>query len=328
MARRAGHLAVVLRSRFDRRLGFESLEDRRLLSVDLVSKAAIPSGTASGDSFVYTNSISANGRYVAFTSSASNVVSGIAVSPGVQNVYRFDRVTGDVELVSINSAGTGSGNASSNDAVISADGSVVAFTSIATNLSPLDTNSSRDVYARNLTTNTTYLVSVNSTGTGGGNGTSSGQVISADGNVVAFTSLATNLSPFNTHSIVDVYARNLSTGTTYLVSINSMGTGSGNGVSSVPVISADGKVVAFSSSATNLSPLATTVHNFHIYARNLATNTTYLVDVSSAGTTGGNGYGAGGYVISADGNVVAFHSDATNLSPLDTNSNVRRIRGI
>ena len=260
-------------------------------------------------------SISADGRYVAFASAAPNLVSGIAVSPGVWNVYRYDRVTGQIELVSIDSAGTGSGNAASGGAVISADGNVVAFESFATNLSPLDTNSTEDVYARNLTSNTTYLVSINSAGTGGGNGDSVLNVISPDGSVVVFDSTATNLSSLDTSSIQDIYARNLTTNTTYLVSVDSSETAGGNGHSYAPVISSDGSVVAFNSYASNLSPLDTN-NTGDVFARNLTTGTTYLVSVNAADTASGNVTSVG-CAISADGNVVAFSSSATNLSPMD-----------
>jgi hypothetical protein len=138
-----------------RLLRFETLEDRRMLSADLVSKAAFPSLSASGTSGV----VSANGRYVAFVSGAETLTS-LDNYPGYQNVYRFDRVTGEVELVSVDSAGTGRGAGTSENPAISADGNVVVFSSTAANLHPLDTNSTPDIFARNLTTGVTYLVSV------------------------------------------------------------------------------------------------------------------------------------------------------------------------
>jgi outer membrane protein assembly factor BamB len=187
-----------------RRLRFEPLEDRRLLSVDLVSKAAFPSYSAGGST---TSVLSANGRYVAFAS--NETLTGIGTTPGLQNIYRFDRDTGELVLVSVNSAGTGSGNGTSGGPAISADGNVVVFQSSASNLHPLDTDSGSDVFARNLATGTTYLVSVNSASTGSGNGTSDGPVVSADGNVVAFYSTSSNLHPLDTVTGTDVFARNL-----------------------------------------------------------------------------------------------------------------------
>src|SRR5690348_12216168 len=88
-----------------RSLRFELFEDRRMLSVDLVSKSAFPSFSAGGGPL---SVVSSNGRYVAFVDTAT--LTDVSTTPGVQNIYRFDRVTGDVLLVSINVAGTGSGN--------------------------------------------------------------------------------------------------------------------------------------------------------------------------------------------------------------------------
>ncbi len=296
-----------------RLLRFETFEDRRMLSVDLVSKAAFPSFSAGGGP---SSVVSANGRYVAFVDAAT--LTGVSTTPGVQNIYRFDRATGGVVLVSVNSAGTGSGNRDSINPVISADGNVVAFSSSASNLNPLDTNNTSDIFARNLSTGTTFLVSVNSTGTGGGNGVSDLPVVSADGNVVAFRSGSTNLNPLDTNSFQDIFARNLSAATTYLVSVNSAGTGGEIGSVDSPVISADGNVVAFRSHASNLSPLKTSGAYYDIFARNLTTNMTRLVSINSAGTSSGN-EDSDSPVLSSDGSMVAFRSDASNLVSADSN---------
>jgi Tol biopolymer transport system component len=301
-----------------RPLRFEPLEDRRLLSVDLVSRAVVPSATGWGDSSISPNALSADGRYAVFISDASNLASGVAIASGVQNIYRFDRVTGEVLLVSVNAAGTASGNGASTNPVISADGNVVAFQSDANNLHPLDTNSDEaDVFARNLATNTTHLVSINAAGTGSGNRASINPVISADGNVVAFLSSSSNLHTLDTSLLSDFFARNLATGTTYLVSVDSTGTGGGNSnvpIDSKPVISADGTVVAFQSTASNLHVLDNDT-GLDIFARNFATGTTHLVSINTTGTESGKGFSYNP-VISADGNVVAFESLASNLHSL------------
>ena len=301
-----------------RTLRFEPLEDRRLLSVDLVTKAAISPVTAWGNSSISPNALSADGRYTVFSSDASNLVSGVAIASGVQNIYRFDRVTGEVLLVSVNAAGTASGNGASINPVISADGSVVAFQSDANNLHPLDTNSDKaDVFARNLATNTTHLVSIDAAGTGSGNRASINPAISADGNLVAFLSSSSNLHTLDTSLLSDFFARNLATGTTYLVSVDSTGTGGGNSnvpTYSKPVINSDGTVVAFQSTASNLHVLDND-SGLDIFARNLATGTTHLVSVNKTGTESGKGFSYNP-VISADGNVIAFESLASNLHGL------------
>jgi hypothetical protein len=168
--------------------------------------------------------------------------------------------------VSANAAGTGTGNRSSYTPAISADGSVVVFSSSATDLITLsETNSTWDVFARNLETGTTQLVSINSTGNGSGNRGSGNVVpnaslaISADGNMVAFQSFASDLTALSdANNRLDVFTRNLQTGATHLISVNSAGNGSGGGDPSFGgpsvalAISADGCVVAFSSSASDL----------------------------------------------------------------------------
>ena len=279
--------------------------------------SGLESVTANGESDFYQGKISADGRYVAFVSSAPNLVNGLHFDAGIANVYRFDRVTGQVELVSVNSAGTGGGNAGSFEVSISADGNKIAFRSGASDLNALDQQDhGYHIYVRNMLTQTTDLVSINEFGTGGGYAYSLNPVISADGGTVAFVSRSRYLDPLDNNTTYDVYARNLITGTTKLVSVNAAGTGRGNGVSQSPDISADGSVVTFWSEAGNLHPLDTDSDG-DVFARNLITNTTYLVSVNSTGTGSGN-YESGSPHISADGNVIAFSSSATNLSELDT----------
>ena len=120
-----------------------------------------------------------------------------------------------------------------------------------------DTNgTTNDVFVRDLQLGTTTLVSVNRFGTGSGNGSSFGPVISADGRFVAFGSAASDLVANDTNGATnDVFVRDLQLGTTTLVSINRFGTGSGNSFSggpAGPVISADGRFVAIQSAASDL----------------------------------------------------------------------------
>jgi Tol biopolymer transport system component len=240
----------------------EFLEDRTLLaSVQLVSAAHpdLLSEGANGSLDEYSNSynadwrnpISADGRYVVFRSSVTNLVSGLDIEP-VSNIYRFDRLTGEVLLVSVNKDGTGSANGTCGHPTISADGSVVAFQSAASNLHLLDTDTTGDVFVRDLKTGTTHLISVNKDGNGSGNNSSYRPVLSSDGSVVAFASTASNLHLLDTDTVWDTFARDLNTGTTYLISVNKDGTGSGNRSSGSGTFSADGSVVAFRSTADNL----------------------------------------------------------------------------
>ena len=275
------------------------------------------------------------------------------------DVYVRNLVTNTTYLVSVNIAGTGGGNSVSGPPVVSADGQVVAFTSRASNLTALaNTNGNSEIFARNLTTNTTYLVSVNSSGTAGANGFSTAPWISADGSVVAYQTGATDVLAgiSDTNGLRDVYARNVITGTTYLVSINSAGTGTGNSNSGQAIaISPDGSRVFFSSHDSDLTGdvtngvgvfernlitgstsliasgavnvsisadgnVAAFERDGNIFALNLATDTTDLVSVNRAGTGRGDANsGDDGVVMSADGSVVAFASDAGNLVNRDFN---------
>jgi hypothetical protein len=142
-------------------------------------------------------------------------------------------------------------------------------------------------------------------------------VISADGTVVAFRTTY-SLSPLDTGPF-SIYAHNLVTNTTVLVSVNSAGA-SGNGYSTNPSISADGNIIVFHSQATNLNSLKTNGSYDDVFARNLFTGTTYLLSSNVDGTGSGNEDSPYGLGVSADGRVVVFLSDASNLVQGDTNS--------
>jgi Tol biopolymer transport system component len=140
----------------------------------------------------------------------------------------------------------------SDDPALSADGRYVAFSSEASNLVPGDTNDTYDVFVRDQQTGTTSRVSVSGTGEQGSD-YSYDPAISADGRYVTFASGAWNLVPGDTNDTTDVFVRDRRTGTTGRVSVS--GTGEqGNGESFSPVLSADGRYVAFDSDASNLVP--------------------------------------------------------------------------
>jgi Tol biopolymer transport system component len=255
-------------------------------------------------------SISADGRYVAFNSEASNLVSGD--TNGTTDVFLHDRQTGQTTRVSVASDGT-QGNSPAYRPSISADGRYVAFESYASNLVSGDTNSTWDVFVHVQQTGQTLRVSVASDGTQG-SGLSFYPSFSADGRYVAFISEASNLVSGDTNGTRDIFVHG-QTGQTTRVSVASEGA-EGNGVSEVPSISADGRYVAFVSNASNLVS-GDTNSIWDVFVHDRQTGQTIRVSVASDGTQGN-----GSSIlpsISADGRYVAFESDASNLVSGDTN---------
>ena len=276
--------------------------------------------------------VSANGRFVVFESFGFNLVPLGPNSRG--NIYHRDLQTGVTTLVSVNLSGADGGNGDSQNPAISADGRYVAFESRANNLVANDTNTWSDVFVRDMQTGITTLVSVNSAGTGSGNLESIKPTISANGRVVVFQSLASNLSSIDTNNTLDVFARDLQTGTTHLVSCNVGCTASGNNFSvtaNVPKdkapranISNDGRIVVFESHATNLVTIPMAPNGFtEVFARDLQAGTTTLVSVNMQGTMSVGGQVP---VISGDGRYVVFQSSAPDITANDTGTGLDLFR--
>jgi Tol biopolymer transport system component len=284
------------------------VRDRTAGTTTRVSKS---SAGVEGNDYSDSPSISADGRYVAFESLATNLVSGD--TNGAYDIFVRDRTAGTTTLVSKNSAGV-EGDSGSYSASISADGRYVTFQSSATNLVSGDTNGMGDIFVRDRQTGTTYLVSRDSAGVEG-NGYSDSPSISADGRYVAFYSGSTNLVTGDSNGYNDIFVRDRQTGTTTRVSKSSAGV-EGDGHSSNPSISSDGRYVTFESMATNLVS-GDTNGKRDIFVRDRQTGTTYLVSRNSAGVEGdGQSYNPS---ISADGGYVTFDSGSTNLVSGDTN---------
>ncbi|MBD2772309.1 TolB family protein [Iningainema tapete] len=287
-------------------------------SFDII-RLSVDSNGIQGNRSSGPSSISADGRYVAFTSSASNLVANDTNNSS--DVFVRDTVNNTTTLVSVDSNGI-QGNGSSGSSSISADGRYVAFTSRASNLVPNNTNrilNNLGVLVRDTVNNTTTLVSVDSNGIQG-NEDSFMLSISADGQYVAFQSSANNLVPNDTNGNSDIFVRDTVNNTTTRVSVDSNGI-QGNGISNSPSISADGRYVAFSSFSTNLVLNDTNGRlNDDIFVRDIINNTTTLVSVDSNGIQGNSSSFFPS--ISADGRYIAFSSFASNLVPNDTNNNI------
>ena len=237
---------------------------------------------------------------------------------------------GTTERVSVASDGTQADNISGRRGAptSSADGRLVAFDSLASNLVPGDANGFDDVFVRDRATGTTQRVSVASDGTQGNN-ISSSPAISGDGRFVAFVSNASNLVPGDTSGVRDIFVHDRATGTTQRVSVSSSGA-QGNGASGgsgatndvatiAPAISADGRFVAFESLASNLVP-GDTNGTRDVFVHDLQTATTERVSV------GGNKQQANSFSnpesINGDGRFVVFTSFASNLVKGDTNQQI------
>ena len=279
------------------------VHDRQTGATEIVS---VSSGGRQGEGFSSGPAINHDGRFVAFDSDAANLVQGD--QNGTTDVFRHDRDTGETILVSVSSSG-GQGDSSSHAPAISADGRFIVFHANSS-LAPEDTNQQTDVYVRDVQAGTTALVSIGFDGSAGNN-TSFIQDISGDGRFVAFVSDSTNLIPNDVEDFeANVYVRDLLTGTTELVSVGSDGTRANVGFFDRPSISADGRYVAFSTTAS-LVPQDTRQFSLDIYLRDRQAGTTELISVNSDEVPG-NGRSEGPSV-SADGRFVSFQSDSSNI---------------
>jgi len=257
-------------------------------------------------------SISADGRFVAFDSYASNLVFGD--TNGVEDVFVFDRQTGTVERVSVTDVGQ-QPNGNCYSPSISGDSNLVAFVSSASNMVfGGSLVGIPQVYLRDRRNGTTVLVSGVGFGSAG-NGFSDSPSISADGQFVAFTSFANNLVSNDGNFARDIFLSTVRTGLIERVSVDSQGN-QGNGDSTSPSISGDGRWVAFASAATNLIPSDGNIFQ-DIFLHDRLTRETSLVSVSSLGVEADSA--SGDPAISKDGTAVAFASLASNLVVRDTN---------
>jgi len=209
-----------------------------------VSTAGVQANNETHDS-----AISGDGRYVAFASSAANLVDND--TNGYPDIFVRDREAGTTERVSVSSAGDQATGASF-QCVISADGRFVAFGSDAGNLVPDDTNDTGDVFVRDRLAGTTERVSVSTEGAEGDN-SSSYVSISLDGRFVAFESSASTLVPDDTNAQSDIFVHDREAGITTRASLTSTGAQS-FGEQRDPAISGDGRFVSFASFASDLVP--------------------------------------------------------------------------
>ncbi|HXZ56701.1 MAG TPA: hypothetical protein VEG40_03860 [Gaiellaceae bacterium] len=264
--------------------------------------------------------ISADGRFVVFMSTASNLVA--RDSNRQWDMFVHDRVTGKTQRVSVSSAGR-QANGESDVAAISTHGRYVAFSSLASNLVPRDTNHNEDIFVRDRRTGKTQRVSVSSSGkqSKGRRGVSDSvaPVISGNGRYVAFKSAASNLVPHDTNRVGDMFVHDRLTGKTQRVSVSSTGAQANGDVGSLPAISADGRYVVFGSFASNLVPGDSNGAG-DVFVHDRVTHLTLLASLSSSGEQGNDTSYAEAGALSADNRYLVFSSWAHTLAP-DTNPN-------
>ncbi|MGZ8474309.1 MAG: TolB family protein [Candidatus Deferrimicrobiaceae bacterium] len=250
-------------------------------------------------------SISADGRYVAFFSFATNLLAGD--TNGVADVFLYDRqLAVPTQRVSVGPGGVqGNGASVVFGQAVSDDGTRVAFESAATNLVAVDANGAKDVFV--WTSGTTALVSVNSAGTGPGNGESRVSAISGNGRYVVFESDATDLVASDNNGVTDIFVRDLTAGTTTRVSVSSTGV-QANGASFAfgsTTVSDNGALIVFESDATNLVAGDTNGVG-DVFVRDTVSGTTDRLSITSASgqPTTVSTEGA----VSRDGTTAAFSS--------------------
>lgn len=259
--------------------------------------------------------MSKDGRYIAFLSSANNLVA--SDTNGV-DVFVKDMQTGAISRANVSSAGTQS-NGSAIGAKISYDGRYVVFASTGTNLVASDTNGKQDVFLHDMVTGTTEIISATPAGTKGNDnsawdGKGEDLAISRDGRYVAFVSYASNLVTGDTNASPDVFVRDRKLNTMTRLSVSSTGTEANNYSGGVS-ISCDGAIVAFNSTATNLVSSDTNgVTDLFIVNRVGADR----ISDATISANSGESIRKAPYV-SCDGSTVAFMSGASNLVSGDTN---------
>jgi hypothetical protein len=277
---------------------------RRDLQMGMTEREDIASdGTLGNSSFPVPRGVSADGRFVLFSSDATNLVPGTS-SGTPQQMYLRDNTAGTTALVSAAPDGTPA-NQSCTVAAMSADGRYIAFSSMATNLVSLNLNGTAQVFLRDMQAGQTTIVSLASDGTVANQSVSNtyGMAISADGRFVAFTSSATNLAPAATDGSMHLFLWDQQSRQTTVVDQDANGALS-SGSTAWPSISADGRFVTF-------------VAYSEVLIRDMTSDETMAVSLAPDGTAG-NAYPTFP-AISPGGTAIAFGSASTNLVATDTN---------
>ena len=309
---------VVFASDAEDLIGTDNNTDRDIFVRDLqtgtTERVSVSSQELEANGNSNEPAISADGRYVVFSSRATNLI-GSADTNGDDDIFLRDRTLGTTERVSLTHNDVQADDNSVLPAV-SSDGRWIGFRTQAA-LVTSDTNGMSDVYVRDRSGGNTYLISSSASGQPGEDATENNNWISDNGTHVVFPSDSSNILPPDSDGNYDVYRRSLPAGTPSRSSVNRDG-GQGNGSSLWASVSANGNKVAYYSYATNLDKDTTDSNAVQdVFVRDHSANTTKRVSVSSEGDQAN---GVSDFAqIAAGGNYVVFQSDATNLVADDTN---------
>lgn len=288
------------------------------LQTEIMERVSTASNGLEGNAhsgFDNLSNISNDGRYVVFSSDATNLVENDTnvfcrvwendseKIINCEDVFVKDRLTNETRLVSVDSEGV-QGNGLSGLPSISADGRYATFMSLADNLVENDNNNTYDIFIHDLQTGETKRVSIASDGTEA-NGASVINTISANGRYVVFETFASNLAPEDTDNQLGVYMHDLQTGDTLHISVG-FPESIYNRLSLMPDVSADGRYISFVSGLNDGIG-----HNLNIYRRDRQAGTTEIVSVATDGHTGNKD--SQWSSISDDGQWIAFTSEADNL---------------
>lgn len=284
---------------------------RRDLVTEATELVSVATNGNSASGLSLSPTVSGDGRFVAWSSDAANLIVGD--TNGTWDVFLRDMDAGVTTRVSVDADGNQVFQRS-DGAQLSPDGKYVIFESDAALLAR-DTNGIKDCYRRNLIVDLLDLVSVTQSG-GQGNGISYAPQISDDGLFACFFSSASNLVPGDSNGWGDVFWKDMRTGELLRVNVSSAG-GQSNGESIWPYVSGDGLTVTFCSRGSNLVA-GDTNSNWDLFAHDMLTAETSRLNVRPDGGQA-NSYVRSPSAMSSDGRYVIFASLSTNLVPGDTN---------
>ncbi|MAG57650.1 MAG: hypothetical protein CMJ83_15275 [Planctomycetes bacterium] len=248
----------------------------------MTTRVSVSTSGVQGNERSWPYSMTPDGRYVVITSLASNFTVGD--TNGAFDVFLHDRQLAVTEVISASPAGV-IGDLESRGGPVAADGRYVIFDSAATNLVTGDGNGTRDVFRRDRLSGVTVRVSVSATGIEG-NGSSVSIGVSPDGRYVMFNSVASNLIVGDTNGTSDIFVKDMATGLITQENVSSSGVQGDGGCLNTGAISANGRIVVFTSLANNLTANDTNIGS-DAFVRDRLLGTTSLLTVNAAGVQSG-----------------------------------------